>query len=225
MNNFQNLGNSFQFNNIPNFLNFPTMPNMNNFQSLNNNMQNMSQQQPFLSLPYIKSEFDNIYTNPMSNLGLSVGLIHENDYTKWRITLTGPRDTPYSGGIYKIMINFPNNYPSAPPLIYFITPIYHLNINPYWNGNNIGDPLGFVPIERLNFWKPEYSIKEVLTYVYGLFYFVDLDCAYGDERKIEYLHDRGTYVEKIKYFVRKYAGTSNFSLDWANNMSWNFQVY
>ena len=217
--------NSFQFNNnFSNFLNFPTMPIMNNFQNLNNSIQNMPQPQQYLSLPFIKSEFDNIYSNPMSNLGLSVGLVHEGDYTNWRITLTGPKDTPYAGGIFKIMINFPYNYPNVPPLIYFITPIYHLNINPFSNDNGIGDPLGFVPIEKLKIWKPEYSMKEVLTYVYGLFFFVDLECVYGGERKNEYLHNRNLYYEKVKYFVRKYAGTSSFSLDWAN-MPWNFQVY
>ena len=216
--------NSFQFNNFSNFMNFSAMPSMNNFPNLNNNIQNMSQAQPFLSLPFIKSEFDNIYSNPMSNLGLSVGLIREGDYTNWRLTLTGPKDTPYVGGIFKIIINFPNNYPNAPPMIYFTTPIYHLNINPFSSNNNVGDPLGFVPIERLKLWKPGYSIKEVLTYVYGLLYFVDLDCAYGNERKNEYLHNRATYNEKIKYFVKKYAGASSFALDWAN-MPWNFEVY
>ena len=178
-----------------------------------------------VSKSILTKAYKHLEENPLSNIGCTIGLIDENDIYNWKCTLMGPSDSPYKRGFFRIFLKFPKDFPIHGPEVIFDTPIYHLNINPYRNGNNIGDPLGFVPIERLNFWKPEYSIKEVLTYVYGLFYFVDLDCAYGDERKIEYLHDRGTYVEKIKYFVRKYAGTSNFSLDWANNMSWNFQVY
>ena len=219
-------------NNFPNFLNFPTMPPMRNFQNMQNmpnmsniqNMQNNFQQPNIQTINFVKNEFDNLYSNPLSSFGFSVGLLHDNDFSKWRITLTGPKDTPYSGGIYKIMVSFPNNYPSAPPLIYFITPIYHLNINPFANERGITDPLGFVPIQRLKIWKPEYSMAEVITYLYGLFYYVDLECAYGSERLNEYQNNRAVYVEKIKYFVQKYATASKFALDWAN-MGWNFQIY
>ena len=62
----------------------------------------------------------------MSHFGLSVGLLHQNDYTKWRIILSGAKDSPYAGAVFKIMINFTNNYPNSPPIIYFLTPIYHL---------------------------------------------------------------------------------------------------
>ena len=155
------------------------MPNQRNFQNMQNplnipniqNMQNNLQQSNIQTLTFIKNEFDNLYTNPLSSFGFSVGLLHDNDFSKWRITLTGPKDTPYSGGIYKIIISFSNNYPNAPTLIYFITPIYHLNINPFANERGITDPLGFVPIQRLRIWKPGYSMAEVITYLYGLFYY------------------------------------------------------
>jgi ubiquitin-protein ligase len=217
---------NFPNNNFPNILNFPTMPNMSNvpnYQNMNNN-QNMSSIPSYSTMALIKNEFDNLYTNPISQFGLSIGLLHDNDYSKWRITLTGARDSSYEGGIYKIIISFPNNYLNAPPLIYFATPIYHLNINPYTDERARQDPLGFVPIERLKIWKQDYSMKEVLTYLYGLFYYVDLDNGYGEGRKDEYKYNQATYHEKVKYFVKKYASSANFSLDWGN-MGWNFEIY
>ena len=202
--------NNMQSNNFPNFL----IQNNQNFQ----NMQN----QPFFNIPYIKQQFEQLYKQPMSHFGLSVGLLHQNDYTKWRIILSGAKDSPYAGAVFKIMINFTNNYPNSPPIIYFLTPIYHLNINPYANQ---GDPLGYVPIDKLNIWKPEYTMTEVLTYLYGLFYYADPNFGYGNERIREYQNEKAVYFEKIKYFVNKYAKASNFGLDWGSNIDWNFRIY
>ena len=50
------------------FLNASTMPNYNN-----NNQFNISLGPPNNAIESIKNEFKNIYQNPMSNLGISVG--------------------------------------------------------------------------------------------------------------------------------------------------------
>jgi len=119
----------------------------------------------------------------MPNFGLSVGLIHQNDYTKWRITLSGPLDSEYARGFYKINIMFPNNYPNSPPIFYFLNPIYHLNINPF---SNQSDPLGYVPIDKLNLWQPGYTIRETITNLYALFYYAEPNFGYGNDRINEY---------------------------------------
>ena len=60
---------------------------------------------------------------PPWNGGLSV-----KSPLDWEVTLMGPEDSDYSGGIFHIMVNFPDLYPEEPPNIYFITKIYHTNI-------------------------------------------------------------------------------------------------
>ena len=44
-------------------------------------------------------------------------------------SLEGPPGTPYAGGIFWLHIAYPIDYPVSPPLIRFITPIFHPNID------------------------------------------------------------------------------------------------
>ncbi|EAY05539.1 ubiquitin conjugating enzyme, putative [Trichomonas vaginalis G3] len=57
----------------------------------------------------------------------SAGLI-DNDVFKWRVTVFGPAGTPYEGGYYPAVLNFPDDYPNNPPTMKFICPMFHPNI-------------------------------------------------------------------------------------------------
>lgn len=53
----------------------------------------------------------------------------DEDMFFWKVLLTGPELTPYSGGCWMLSIFFPARYPSVAPEIRFVTPIRHCNIN------------------------------------------------------------------------------------------------
>ena len=143
------------------------------------------------SLRRIREEYVDLTNNPNLNLGFTVGLPNEDDIFNWRITVLGPRDTPYRGGLFNISIHFPDNYPNAHPEIRFKTPIYHLNVNPRAmpNNNNLGD----ICLSILHAWKPEYKVADIIVSIYALFYMVNPESPYGLDRRDEYINNRNLY--------------------------------
>lgn len=47
----------------------------------------------------------------------------------WRVVYVGPKNSPYEGGIFTVKVIFPDDYPTTRPQFFFITKIYHLNID------------------------------------------------------------------------------------------------
>ena len=154
-------------------------------------------------------EYKNLNRNPLPNCGITVGLVDDNSYDDWKISFTGPHDTSYKNGLFFLRIHFPPDYPNKAPEVYFLTPIYHLNVNPCAPKKEGDESLGHVCISTLNWWKPEYKIKEVLLNIYSLFYMANVDSPYGINRAQEYKTNIGVYQEKVKYFTKKYAKHSN----------------
>ena len=165
-------------------------------------------------------EFLNSQSIP--TLGITFGLFNENDFTNWRVTMMAPKDTSYKGGLFYLSVHFPEFYPNVPPVICFITPIYHMNVNPFVPRNPGADPLGFIPIQSLGFWNSNYSIKEIFLSIYSLFYYVNLEYSYGFSRIEEYKNNRAVYEEKIKHYTKLYANPSTNSNDFNRNRDRNW---
>ena len=90
--------------------------------------------------------------------GVSLGYEEENIY-EWQITLIGPKDSPYEGGIFNCIMQFPKDYPLNPPTFIFKTKIYHPNINQ--SGNICLDILK-------DSWSPALNISKVLLSISSL---------------------------------------------------------
>ena len=169
----------------------------------------------------LREEYIDINNNPNPNIGLTVGLPDENNIFIWRVTLIGPKDTSYKGGIFILYVYFPDNYPIGKPEAIFKTPIYHVNVNHIKSYMENAEPLGHVCISTLNWWKPEYKMNEVLSNIFGLFYMANPDSPYGLERANELRFQKALHEEKIKYFTNKYANParSNINKEYDN---WDF---
>ena len=168
----------------------------------------------------IKEEFNEIKNGSYYFLNSPVRLKDKDNIFKWECSIIAPQDTSYSGGIFFLEINFPNNYPEKPPEAIFKTPIYHVNVNPFKSDDPRADPLGNTCMSTLNWWKPKNRIREVLTDIYALFYIANPDSPYGLDRAYELRENRTMHEEKIKYFTKKYARPDIANKEY--NESWDF---
>ena len=180
----------------------------------------MLTQEKIDAMKRIKEEFRDLNNHPISNIGVTVGLPNEDNIFEWQCSLMGPRDTSYSGGIFILSVKFPDNYPKKAPEVIFKTPIYHININHKKLEGQGAEPLGYVCISTLNWWKPEYKMREVLSNIFGLFYMANPESPYGMDRANELRFERPLHEEKIKYFTKKYAMKQGSNVDYYDY--WDF---
>ena len=50
------------------------------------------------------------------------------DIMKWETGIPGKKDTDWEGGVYKVVMEFPDEYPSKPPKCKFVPPLFHPNV-------------------------------------------------------------------------------------------------
>ena len=166
----------------------------------------------------LNEELKDLSRNPLTNFGITVGLLEEGNLFEWKCTILGPSDTCYKGGLFFLKMIFPEDYPNSKPEIFFTTPIYHLNVKFYAYGVQ---PLGHICLSTLNDWQKTYSLRKVLPEIFYLFSHNNPKSPYdytNHSRRIEFETNRNLFEEKAKYFTRKYANPlgkkKEFTTDW-----------
>lgn len=105
----------------------------------------------------ITRELADLRADPPANC--SAGPIGDSDIYNWEGVLFGPADSPFQGGIFKVNIQFPVDYPFKPPRVIFTTKIYHPNIN----------SSGVICLDILKQqWSPALTISKVLLSILSL---------------------------------------------------------
>ena len=181
----------------------------------------------FLMMSYLEAirrlreEYADLTRNPISEFRVIVSVSNEQDITKWYCVFIAPPDTSYKDGMFKVKLTFPENYPSHPPRVKFITPIYHVNVlykhfNYYFD---IGTPF----LRIVESWRPEYKVRDILISIFSLFYMHNINCFYERDFVSEVRNNKNLYNEKIKYFTKKYAEAHLFDkYSNTNEDNWDF---
>ena len=134
-------------------------------------------------------------------------LMNDNIF-QWRVTMFGPKNTPYENGLFKILITFPFNYPKNGAEFKFQNKVYHLNVDLRENGD-----FGHISLTTLNQWrscgkvksKKGYNVKNALFDIFCLFYNQGTDSAYDCDMAKLYRDDRDKFNKKAKKWTKLYA--------------------
>ena len=224
INNFEN---NMNFNNINNFGNINNINNLGNNMNFNN-MNNFGNRMPMqinnteFSEFRIMNEFDRlkhgIHVTKCCFEIIKDFKITDGNIYEWRFVLRGASNSPYAGGHFHMKIIFPVNFPEKRPEFIFITPIYHLQVNPNYPRFQGGEHLGHADTSILNWWEPKTTIKEVIFDIYFFFFFQNPDSPYGLDRADLFRRNRLLFDKRAKYFTKKYADPSlpykEYDSDW-----------
>lgn len=131
----------------------------------------------------------------LDSLGINIEYSEDNIY-KWTVIMKGPEKSPYEEGVFKLSIDFPDNYPFSPPLVNFITRIYHCNIN-----NSGGICLDILKDQ----WSPALTINKILLSIISLLNDPNPEDPLVPEIAEVYLNDREKYIENAKRHTNIYA--------------------
>ncbi|KAM8839036.1 uncharacterized protein ACB058_015598 isoform 2-T2 [Synchiropus picturatus] len=125
----------------------------------------------------------------------------ESNYTFWKILMQGPPDTPYEQGVFELYCQFGEEYPVKPPLVRFLTPIYHCNIN------SVGRICHNIFDRNYN---AHITMREILNAVYGLLIAPEPEDPLDSVLAEEYMTSLQNYLQKARKQTKESA---NLTMD------------
>ena len=141
----------------------------------------------------IKKEIQDLTTDAPDNC--SAGPHGENMYL-WDAVIMGPTESPFTGGVFRLEIHFPSDYPFKPPKVVFKTKIYHPNIA----------PSGAICLDILkDQWSPALTISKVLLSICSLLTDPNPKDPLVPDIAEEYMRDRQKYEDTAKLWTARYA--------------------
>ncbi|XP_052725129.1 SNF1-related protein kinase regulatory subunit gamma-1-like isoform X3 [Vigna angularis] len=69
-------------------------------------------------------DFKRVQQDPPAGIS---GAPHENNIMLWNAVIFGPDDTPWDGGTFKLTLQFTEEYPNKPPVVRFVSQMFHPN--------------------------------------------------------------------------------------------------
>ncbi|CAK60852.1 unnamed protein product (macronuclear) [Paramecium tetraurelia] len=147
-----------------------------------------------MALKRIKKEFGELPQDLPTNC--SVCLIDDQDFYKWKATILGSEGSLYYGGSFKLQIEIPMDYPFRPPKIWFLTRIYHPNINS--NGQLSLDLLK-------DQWSPALKISKILSVICEVLEDPNPDDPLDPEIAKIYKYNKQFFIQNVQEWIKRYA--------------------
>ncbi|KAJ3268164.1 E2 SUMO-conjugating protein ubc9 [Borealophlyctis nickersoniae] len=118
--------------------------------------------------------------------------------SKWTVGIPGKAGTPWEGGLYKLTMAFPDDYPQKPPKCQFTPPLFHPNVY----------PSGTVCLSILNEeqdWKPAITIKQILIGIQDLLNDPNPESPAQSDAYVLFKKDKVAYEKKVRQQAKEFA--------------------
>jgi ubiquitin-conjugating enzyme E2 R len=153
----------------------------------------------------LKKQLKELKTHPVE--GFAVELKDDSNIMEWNVFILGPPETAYEGGVFKALMTFPNEYPTQPPKLKFLSEFWHPNV--YIDGTvcisilhpPVDDPYSGERIEER--WTPAQSVETILLSVISLLSDPNVSSPANVDASVECRNKHNVYKERIKKLVEK----------------------
>lgn len=122
----------------------------------------------------------------------------DDSIQQFHVIFMGPKDTPYTGGMWKIRVELPDQYPIKSPSIGFVNKIYHPNID---------ETSGSVCLDVINqTWSPMFGLLNIFeNFLPHLLRYANPSDPLNTEASNLMTKDEARYTEVVKRYVQQYA--------------------
>ena len=120
----------------------------------------------------------------------------DGNISKWKVAFKGPSCSAYEDGIFEIRVELHDDYPEKRPWLYFITKMFHPNVQ---------QSDGKISITLLYNWISTMTIEDVLYGFLEVMVDPKVGPGYGEEPNKLLAEDRDKFFEKVEEYTMKYA--------------------
>ncbi|THH20977.1 hypothetical protein EUX98_g8477 [Antrodiella citrinella] len=121
---------------------------------------------------------------------------------EWEVGIPGKAGTPWEGGVYKLMMIFPegklplSHYPSKPPKCKFSPPLFHPNVYP-------SGTVCLSILDEEKSWKPAITIKQVLLGIQELLNDPNVNDPAQSDAYTMFKNDKAAYERRVRAQARE----------------------
>ncbi|TIA88758.1 hypothetical protein E3P99_02412 [Wallemia hederae] len=135
--------------------------------------------------------------------------LNNDNMQEFFVRFHGPKETLYQGGVWKVRVELPDQYPYKSPSIGFLNRIFHPNID---------EQSGSVCLDVINqTWSPMFDLINIFeVFLPQLLRYPNPADPLNGEAAALSMRDPKSYETKIREYIQRYALPENVTLDQDN---------